>query len=51
MARKAETTTEEAPARADAGVEMTNRAFPGQIARPRESEVPIWEAAGWTRKG
>ncbi|MCA2013519.1 hypothetical protein LCM17_18660 [Cereibacter sphaeroides] len=51
MARKAEATTEEAPARDDPRVEMINRAFPGQIARPRESEVPTWEAAGWTRKG
>lgn len=51
MARKAETTTEGTSAWADARVEMTNRAFPGQIARPRESEVAKWEAAGWIRKG
>lgn len=51
MARKTETTTEETPAQEDPRVEMTNRAFPGQIARPRKSEVPKWEAAGWTRKG
>jgi len=35
----------------DARVEMVNKRFPDQIARPRESEVPAWEAAGWTRKG
>lgn len=32
-------------------VEMINPRFPGQIARPREDEVPAWENQGWTRKG
>lgn len=29
-------------------IEMRHRDYPGAIARPRASEVPAWEAKGWT---
>ena len=51
MARSAETTTDANPAPKQPRVEMTNRDFPGQTARPLESHVPKWEAKGWVRKG